>query len=178
MMVWRHRETGPVHPSIRSAPSTGTFGMSRSVTTFMAFPPRVDRFRLSEIRASARHVILHTTERVESPGNRVGSCRHCERSGAISIALCTGTEIAAPAPGLTLGVVPLVTLNPAAVSCLVIPAQAGNQDRGADQQRLGSGPRFREGRHFAGMTTPLMRGDTTSVLSRAGRPLPAGGNSQ
>src|ERR1700730_10144592 len=100
MMVCRDRGTGPVHPSIRSALSTGTFGMSRSVTTFMAFPPRVDRFRLSEIRASARHVILHTTERVEGPGNPVGSCRHCERSGAIFIALWTGTEIAAPAPGL------------------------------------------------------------------------------
>src|ERR1700733_5711482 len=36
-MVWRDREIGPVHPAIRSAPSTGTFGTSRSVTTFMAF---------------------------------------------------------------------------------------------------------------------------------------------
>src|SRR6266581_4032920 len=35
MMVWRDRETGPVHPSIGDAPSTGTFGMFLSVTTFM-----------------------------------------------------------------------------------------------------------------------------------------------
>src|ERR1700724_1900639 len=35
MIVWRDRETGPAHPSIGSAPSTGTFGMSLSVTTFM-----------------------------------------------------------------------------------------------------------------------------------------------
>src|SRR6266849_518938 len=35
MMVCRDLETGPVHPSIGSAPSTGTCGMSLSVTTFM-----------------------------------------------------------------------------------------------------------------------------------------------
>ena len=47
-----------------------------------------------------------------------------------------------------------------------------------DQQRLGSRPRFREGTLCAGMTTvPLMRGDTTSVSSRAGRTT-AGMNSQ
>src|SRR5260370_38885611 len=41
MMVWRDRETGHDHPSIRSAPSTGTFGMSLSVTTFIVALPRV-----------------------------------------------------------------------------------------------------------------------------------------
>src|SRR5580693_1527897 len=35
MIVWRDRETGPAYPSIGSAPSIGTFGMSLSVTTFM-----------------------------------------------------------------------------------------------------------------------------------------------
>src|SRR5262252_7365029 len=35
MIVWRERETGPVHPSIRSAPSIGVFGRFLSVTTFM-----------------------------------------------------------------------------------------------------------------------------------------------
>ena len=34
-MVWRERDTGPVQPSIRSAPSTGRSGTSFSVTTFM-----------------------------------------------------------------------------------------------------------------------------------------------
>jgi hypothetical protein len=34
-MVCRDRETGPVYPSMRSAPSIGAFGMSLSVTTFM-----------------------------------------------------------------------------------------------------------------------------------------------
>ena len=43
--------------------------------------------------------------------------------------------------------------------------------RARDHQRLGSRPRFREGRLCAGMTKiPLMRGGTTSVSSRAGRP--------
>src|SRR5262249_32414320 len=49
MMVWRDRETGPVHPSIRSAPSTGTFGMSLSVTTFMMTLRRVEASRVSKI---------------------------------------------------------------------------------------------------------------------------------
>src|SRR5215469_11567138 len=35
MIVWRDLETGPVYPSIGSAPSIGTLGMSLSVTTFM-----------------------------------------------------------------------------------------------------------------------------------------------
>src|ERR1043165_8753777 len=50
MIVWRVRWTGPVQPSIRSAPSTGTFGMSFSVTTFMAaFSLGLLRPKLSEI---------------------------------------------------------------------------------------------------------------------------------
>src|SRR5690348_18246390 len=51
MIVWRVRWTGPVQPSIRSAPSTGTFGMSFSVTTFMTALPRLTGSKLSEIRS-------------------------------------------------------------------------------------------------------------------------------
>src|ERR1700683_4026518 len=36
MIVWRERDTGPVQPSMRSAPSTGRSGMFFSVTTFIA----------------------------------------------------------------------------------------------------------------------------------------------
>src|SRR6266851_5297121 len=55
MIVWRDRETGPVHPSIRSAPSTGTFGMSLSVTTFMTVLLlwRVFRVALKPIRSGS-----------------------------------------------------------------------------------------------------------------------------
>src|SRR5438094_8345478 len=43
MMVCRDRETGPVHPSIGEAPSTGTLGIFLSVTTFMwPLPPYAD----------------------------------------------------------------------------------------------------------------------------------------
>src|SRR5947199_6550567 len=52
MIVWRVRWTGPVQPSIRSAPSTGTFGMFFSVTTFMAaLSLGLLRPKLSEIRS-------------------------------------------------------------------------------------------------------------------------------
>src|ERR1700730_13278786 len=90
MIVWRDRETGPVHPSIRSAPSTGTFGMSLSVTTFMMALLRWRVFKVfsslagqdrciqwaarrdQPIRAenlmgeSARHVVMSSTARSSS----------------------------------------------------------------------------------------------------------------
>src|SRR5712692_6968659 len=87
-MVWRERETGPAQPSIRSAPSTGTFGMSLSVTTFMmsllGLRPRVKGWRLAEIRrlgepiarrvASAPAVMLEDGDaddfRADLPGRR------------------------------------------------------------------------------------------------------------
>jgi hypothetical protein len=51
-MVWRVRRTGPVHPSIRSAPSTGKFGISFSVITFMAFLHALTGSTLAEIGSS------------------------------------------------------------------------------------------------------------------------------
>ena len=58
-----------------------------------------------------------------------------------------------------------LTRNQTVVSCLVIPAQAGTQGGAARAISKDWVPAC------AGMTTvPLVRGDTTSVSSRAGRP--------
>src|SRR3984893_15299766 len=51
MIVWRDRETGPAYPSIGSAPSIATFGMSWSVTTFMTtLSSRFNVFKVSDTR--------------------------------------------------------------------------------------------------------------------------------
>src|SRR5215471_1963567 len=50
MIVWRDLETGPVYPSIGSAPSIGTLGMSFSVTTFMKSLLGLTGFKVSEYR--------------------------------------------------------------------------------------------------------------------------------
>ena len=50
MIVCRDRETGPVHPSIRSAPSTGRSGMFFSVTDLHDVLLGCSRVTLAEIR--------------------------------------------------------------------------------------------------------------------------------
>src|SRR5260221_5029041 len=50
MIVWRDRDTGPVQPSIRSAPSTGRSGMFLSVTTFMVSSSALMAVSLSQNR--------------------------------------------------------------------------------------------------------------------------------
>jgi hypothetical protein len=61
--------------------------------------------------------------------------------------------------GLGRGVGPILTLNQAAVSCLVIPAQAGTQGGGAQSARLGSRLRGNDER------TPLTRGGESAGRS-------------
>src|SRR6266851_5191929 len=50
MIVWRDRDTGPVQPSIRSAPSTGRSGIFLSVTTFMVSSSALMAVSLSQNR--------------------------------------------------------------------------------------------------------------------------------
>src|SRR5271166_1798673 len=98
MIVWRDRETGPVHPSIRSAPSTGTFGIFLSVTTFMMTLPRVEVDNVPEIpgrhkQGSAifgarRYPTLLSWRRAKSQaekldGGNVGRPRAADDFGAI-----------------------------------------------------------------------------------------------